>query len=323
MKDGATVWLPYQREQIPGLPDGPTYRYWDGAGPLPGDPDEVTFLVGPPVPGAERVLSRVLPRMRALRVLQLLSSGYDHMMPLLGTMPAGTRLATARGVHREATAELAVTLLLTLSRGIDGFVGRQAEARWRPEVRPTLYGRRVLVVGHGAVGAAVAARLGAFGCEIVLVARTARTSPAGRVHAAAELADLLPTADAVVLCAPLTERTRGMFDADALARLKDGAMLVNVARGELLDTAAVVREVRGGRLRVALDVTDPEPLPDDHPLWRLPGALVTPHVGAFTDVFPRMTTDFLRRQLHRYARGEELDNVVVTTTGYEAGEQAA
>lgn len=323
MNDGATVWLPYRREQIPGLPDGLSYRYWDGAGPLPGDPGEVTFLVGPPVPGAERVLSRVLPRMGRLRVLQLLSSGYDHMVPLLGAMPAGTRLATARGVHREATAELAVTLLLTLSRGIDGFVARQTEACWRPEVRSTLFGKRVLVVGYGAVGAAVAARLGAFGCEVVLVARTGRTTPAGHVHAATQLRGLLPAADAVVLCAPLTERTRGMFGADALALLKDGALLVNVSRGELLDTGAVVREVRGGRLRVALDVTDPEPLPDNHPLWHLPGVLVTPHVGAFTDAFPGMTTDFLRRQLHRYARGEELDNVVVTTTGCEAGEQAA
>ncbi|MFE7750263.1 NAD(P)-dependent oxidoreductase [Streptomyces sp. NPDC057428] len=323
MDDGATVWLPYRREQIAGLPEGPSYHYWDGAGPLPGDPGEVTLLVGPPVPGAERVLSRVLPRMGRLRVLQLLSSGYDHMVPLLDTMPAGTRLATARGVHREATAELAVTLLLNLSRGIDRFLTRQAEARWRPEVRSTLYGKRVLVVGYGAVGSAVAARLGVFGCEVVLVARTGRPTPAGHVHGAAELRVLLPTADAVVLCAPLTERTRGMFGAGALALLKDGALLVNVARGELLDTPAVVREVRAGRLRVALDVTDPEPLPGDHPLWRLPGALVTPHVGAFTDAFPVMTANFLRRQLHRFARGEELDNIVVTTTGHEADERAA
>ncbi|MFF4354767.1 NAD(P)-dependent oxidoreductase [Streptomyces sp. NPDC001530] len=148
-------------------------------------------------------------------------------------------------------------------------------------------------------------------------------SCAGRVHGAAKLPALLPTVDAVVLCAPLTDGTRGMFGADALALLKDGALLVNVARGELVDTRAVVREVREGRLRVALDVTDPEPLPAGHPLWSLPGALITPHVAAFTDAFPTLTTDFLRRQLHRYERGEELHNVVVTTTPAEGGEQAA
>ncbi len=215
---------------------------------------------------------------------------------------------------------------------------RQTEARRRPEVPTTLYGKHVLVVGHGAVGAAVAARLDAFGCEVVPVARTARITPAGHVHGTAEPRGLLPTADALVLCAPLTELTRGMFGADALALLKDGAPLVNVARGELLDTGAVVREVSAGRLRVALDVTDPEPLPDGHPLWHLPGALVTPRVGAFTDAFPAMTKDFPRRQLRRYVRGEEPDNVVLTTAGpttagpttagpattrHEAGEQAA
>ncbi|MFD7409604.1 NAD(P)-dependent oxidoreductase [Streptomyces sp. NPDC059866] len=323
MKDGTSVWLPCHRHQIPGLPDGFSYSYWDGTGPLPGDPADVRFLVGIPAPGAERVLGPVLPRMHNLEVLQLLSSGYDHMLPLLGTMPPGTRLTTGRGVHREATAELAVTLLLALCRGLDQFAAHQARGKWKAEFRPTLAGKRVLVIGYGAVGAAVAARLGAFRCEAVLVAGTARTTPAGRVHGAAELPALLPTVDAVVLCAPLTDRTRGMFDADALALLKDGALLVNVARGELVDTRAVVREVRAGRLRVALDVTDPEPLPSGHPLWNLPGALITPHVAAFTDAFAPMTADFLRRQLDRYQRGEELHNVVLTTTGAEAGEQAA
>ncbi len=320
MQDGGgkTVWLLYRTTRIPGLPAGLTYADWDGTGPLPGDPGDVRFLVGPPVPGAERLLRSVLPRMRNLEVLQLLSSGYEHMMPLLGALPAGTRLATGRGVHREATAELAVTLLLALCRGLDGFGAHQGRGRWRPEFRSTLVGKRVLILGYGAVGASVAARLVAFRCETVLVARTARTTPAGRVHGANELPALLPTADAVVVCAPLTERTRGMFGSEALALMKNGAMLVNVARGEIVDTHALVRRVRVGRLRAALDVTDPEPLPSGHPLWNLPGVLITPHVAAFTDAFPTMSADFLRRQLGRYQRGEELHNVVLTTTGTEA-----
>ncbi|ALO99113.1 dehydrogenase [Streptomyces hygroscopicus subsp. limoneus] len=314
MKDGTTVWLPYHRSRIPGLPDEFTYAYWDGSGPLPGDPAEVRFLASPPAPGADRVLRPVLPRMRNLEVLQLFSSGYDHMLPLLDAMPPGTRLSTGHGVHREATAESAVTVLPALSRGLDVFGARRAEGAWQPEFRTSLVGKRVLVVGHGAVGVAVAVRLGAFRCETVFVARTARTTPAGRLHGAAELRGLLPTADAVVLCAPLTGQTRGMFGARAPALMKDGALLVNVALGKLVNTGALVREARAGRLRAGLDVTDPEPLPPGHPLWHLPGVLVTPHVAAFTDAFPAMTEDFPRRQLRRYARGEELHNGVLTTT---------
>ncbi|MFD6534606.1 2-hydroxyacid dehydrogenase [Streptomyces sp. NPDC060184] len=323
MRNGKTVWLPYRPSQIHGLPDGLSYAYWDGSGHLPGDPGDVGFLVGPPVPGAERVLAEVLPRMRRLEVLQLLSSGHDHMTPLLGTLPPGTRLATGRGVHREATAELAVTLLLALCRGLDRFGAGQAAGEWRPEFRSTLVGKRVLVIGYGAVGSSVAARLGAFRCEAVLVARTARTTPAGPVYGTEDLPGLLPTADAVVLCAPLTDQTRGMFGAEALARLKDGALLVNVARGELVDTGALVHEVRAGRLRAALDVTEPEPLPSGHPLWRLPGVLITPHVAAFTDAFSPMSAHFLGQQLRRYRRGEELENVVVTTTQTASGAEAA
>lgn len=323
MNSGATVWLPYHRSQIPGLPRSLSYGYWDGSDALPGDPAAVRFLVGPPVPGAERALRPLLPRTTGLEVLQLLSSGHDHMTPLLDTLAPGTRLATGRGVHREATAELALTLLLALSRGLDRFARSQAEGRWRPEIRPTLTGKRVLVIGQGAVGTSVATLLGALRCEVVRVARTGRSTASGPVHGAAELPALLPTADAVVLCAPLTEETRGMFDADALALLKRGCLVVNVARGELVDTEAMVRAVRDERIRVALDVTDPEPLPAGHPLWSLPGVLITPHVAAFTDAFPGMSMDFLRRQLHRYARGEALHNVVHTASRTEDGERAA
>ncbi|MDX3853154.1 NAD(P)-dependent oxidoreductase [Streptomyces sp. AK02-01A] len=318
-----TAWLPYPPGEIPGLPEGLSYQYWDGSDSLPGDPNDVRFLVGPPAPGVKYALSHVLPRTANLEVLQLLSSGYDNMAPLLDAMPPGARLATARGVHREATAELAVTLLLALLRGLDHFIGQQADHEWKLKIFPTLVGKRVLVVGYGAVGTAVAARLNAFGCEVVPVARAGRTTPADHVHGVAALPELLPTADAVVLCAPLTEATRGMFGADSLALLKDGAVLVNTARGELVDTSAVTREVRAGRLRVALDVTDPEPLPADHPLWNLPGALITPHVAAFTDAFRPMTMDFLRRQLHRYAHGEELESVIPITRKHWAGDQAA
>lgn len=274
-----TVWLPYHRSQTPGLPGGYSYAYWDGSGLLPADPGDVRFLVAPPMPGVEHLLHSVLSRMRNLETLQLLRSGYDYMVPLPGEIPHGIRLATGRGVHQEATAQPAVTLLLALCRGLDQFAARQAQRRWLPEHRSTLVGKRVLVVGYGAVGAAVAAGLSAFRCQIDLVARTARATQASYVHGVAELAALLTTADAVAVCAPLTDETRGMLDAKALALLKDVAFLVNVARGELVDTRAVVRQVRASRLRVALDVTDPEPLPAARPRSGLPGALIPPTRG--------------------------------------------
>ncbi|CAM5638146.1 MULTISPECIES: NAD(P)-dependent oxidoreductase [Streptomyces] len=165
------------------------------------------------------------------------------------------------------------------------------------------------------MGRAVAERLGVFGCTVVRLARTPRTTVEDVVHGAEALHGLLPAVDAVVLCAPATDRTRAMFDARPLALLPDGAIVVNVGRGELVDTDALTSEVASGRLLTALDVTEPEPLPAGHPLWQLPGALPTPHVGAFTDAFEDASRDFLRRQLRRYAEGAPLENTVLTSPG--------
>jgi phosphoglycerate dehydrogenase-like enzyme len=142
------------------------------------------------------------------------------------------------------------------------------------------------------------------------VATRARDDDRGHVHGADELAGLLPAHDVVILATPLTDATRGLVDAAFLAALPDGALVVNVARGAVVDTAALVREVSSGRLRAALDVTDPEPLPADHVLWTLPGALVSPHVGGDTSAFPPRARALLRDQFERYAAGRPLRNVV-------------
>jgi phosphoglycerate dehydrogenase-like enzyme len=312
MTDSRTVWLPYLPEDFPGrLPAELTYYYWDGVADFPSDPEDVRFLVLPPVPGEEqKILDRLLPGIERLEVLQVLSSGHDALEPYLGLLPPGARVATARGVHSENTAELAATLLLAATRGLDHFFRRQSARQWQPRRFPTLSGSNVLVVGQGAVGTAVAARLAPFGCRVVRVARTARDGMDGRVHAVAELHELLPGADAMVLCVPLTDDTRDLMNASRLALMKDGAVLVNVGRGELVDAQALVREVEHGRLRAALDVTAPEPLPPDHPLWDLPGVMITPHIGAFTHAFTRTSLDFILRQLRDYARGETPANVL-------------
>ncbi|CAM5384502.1 dehydrogenase [Streptomyces pilosus] len=313
----ADVWLPIQPDEIDGLPEGPRYRFWDGAEEFPADPADCGFYVVPYMKPAG-VGVRPLPLMRSVRVVQTLSAGTDHVEPGLRDLPPGVRLCNARGVHEASTAELALALILASLRGIPGFVRAQDRGEWRGGFRPALADRTVLIVGYGSIGAAIEDRLVPFElARVARVARSARATERGPVHPLTELPALLPEADVVVLSTPLTETTRHLVDAGFLARMKDGALLVNVARGGVVDTKALLTELESGRITAALDVTDPEPLPSDHPLWRAPGVLVTPHVGGPTSAFLPRAERLLRDQLRRYVNQEEPGNVVLVT-GAEA-----
>src|SRR3954453_7313542 len=175
MTESRSVGLPYGPADFPGrLPEGLTYHYWDGHAAFPADPAELRFLVPPPVPEMQqRILGRLLPHVERLDVLQVLSSGHDYLEPYLHLLPGAAQVATARGVHGETTAELAVTLLLAAARGLDHFVRQQSARQWQPRRFTTVYGKRVLVVGQGPVGSAVATRLAPFGCRVIRMARTA------------------------------------------------------------------------------------------------------------------------------------------------------
>lgn len=307
------VWLPVPAEEIDGLPEDFEYVCWDGTSPdFPADPADAVFYVVPytqgPTAGA-----LPLPHMRTVRVVQTLSAGVDHIAPHLHRLPPGVRLCNARGVHEASTAELAVALILASLRGIPRFVRGQDDEKWYAGFYPALADRRVLIVGYGAIGAALEDRLTPFECEVVRVARGARTVARGPVHAFDELPALLPHADVVVLMTPLTEQTRGLAGASFLAAMKDGALLVNMARGPVVDTKALLVETESGRLTAALDVTDPEPLPPGHPLWHAPGVLISPHVGGSTSAFAPRARKLVRAQLVRFAAGEPLDNVVATS----------
>ncbi|SCD76107.1 MULTISPECIES: 2-hydroxyacid dehydrogenase [Streptomyces] len=313
------VWLPYPADQIPGLPgekeSGLTYRCWDGAETFPADPADCVFYVVPYLSGTDVAL-RPLPAMEAVRVVQTLSAGTDNVAPGVAKLREGVVLCNARGVHEASTAELALTLTLASLRGIPRFVEGQRVEEWRSGFYPALADRTVLIVGYGSIGAAIEDRLTPFECARVLrVARSARATERGDVHPLTALPTLLPEADVVILSTPLTEQTRGLVDAEFLARLKDGALLVNVARGPVVDTDALLVEVGTGRLRAALDVTDPEPLPEGHPLWHAPGVLVSPHVGGSTSAFEPRAKRLLARQLTRFAAGEQPDNIVLTARG--------
>ncbi|WP_406006613.1 2-hydroxyacid dehydrogenase [Streptomyces sp. NBC_00637] len=309
----ADVWLPIPAEEIEGLPKGPNYRFWNGEEDFPADPADCAFYVVPYMKPAG-LGQRPLPAMTSLEVVQTLSAGIDHVMPAVASLRPGVRLCNARGVHEASTAELTLTLILASLRGIPDFVRAQDRGEWLDGFRPALADKNVLVVGYGSIGSAIEDRLVPFEvARVARVARSWRTTARGPVHPIAELPALLPDADVVILCTPLNESTLGLVDADFLARMKDGALLVNVARGGVVDTEALLTEVESGRLTAALDVTDPEPLPPGHPLWSAPGVLVSPHVGGPTSAFRPRAERLLVDQLGRFVNREPLRNVILTT----------
>ncbi|MFE0106244.1 2-hydroxyacid dehydrogenase [Streptomyces sp. NPDC059009] len=311
------VWIPFEEDEIEGLPDaaaaGFNYRYWNGGPDYPADPADCAFYVVPYLKRTEVVVPP-LAAMTSLEVIQTLSAGIDHMTPGIPSLGPGVQLCNARGVHDASTAELALTLILASLRGIPDFVEGQRTGEWRNGFRRALADSSVLIVGYGAIGSAIEDRLTPFECaRVARVARSGRATERGPVHPLAELPALLPEADVVILTTPLTEATRGLVNADFLARMKTGALLVNVARGPVVDTKALLAELDTGRLSAALDVTDPEPLPQEHPLWHAPGVLISPHVGGPTTAFWPRAKRMLAAQLTRYAAGEPLVGVVLTT----------
>ncbi len=305
------VWVPYADwpDQL-DLPARTTVRVFDGTGDPPAGIEDVVFYVLPYM-GAEDN-GRLMAQMTSLQVAQSLSAGVETIRPYV---PTGVTFANARGVHDASTAELAVGLMLASLRGVPEYVRAAERAAWAPSQHRSLADRRVLLVGYGAVGAAVERRLQGFECEVRRVARRSRPASdnSPQVSSYDDLPELLSWAEVVVLTVPLTDETRGMVDAGFLAAMPDGALLVNVARGPVVDTDALVTETSNGRLSAALDVTDPEPLPAGHPLWSHPSVLVVPHVGGATDAFPSRALRLVREQIHRHLAGEPLANVITGT----------
>ncbi|MFI6330625.1 2-hydroxyacid dehydrogenase [Micromonospora chersina] len=303
------VWIPHPagRSLLGELPADVTVEVLTDPARLPSSPSGVRFWVPPFLAGPDA--GALLAELPDLAVVQLLSAGADAWV---GRVPDGVTLCDARGVHDSATAEWVVGAILSALRGFGPLARAQGRREWAyDEVAPTdeLAGKRVLIVGAGSIGAAVRARLAPFEVSFTLVARTAR--PAEEVHGVDELPALLPEADVVVLLVPLTDQTRGLVDEKFLAAMRDGALLVNAARGPVARTSALVAELASGRLRAALDVTDPEPLPTDHPLWDLPNVLLTPHVaGSVRGLLPRAYR-LVGEQVRRFAAGEPLVNRVV------------
>lgn len=282
---------------VPGLRAVP----YEPGEPLPDAAAEAEVLVPPFLATGDAVaMAAELPR---LRLVQLLTAGAEAW---IGRLPDGVALSDCRGAHGGATAEWVVAALLAVYRHLPRFAAAQAEGRWDQHQTEELAGKRVLVVGAGDVAEHTVRRLAPFEVRTTLVGRRARDG----VHGIDEVRDLLPDHDACVVLVPLTDDTRGLVDAGFLAAMPDGAVLVNAARGPVADTDALTAELASGRLRAALDVTEPEPLPSGHPLWSAPGLLLTPHVGGSVPGGLRRAYGVAAEQLAAFARGDEPPNLV-------------
>lgn len=296
------LWVP----EMPGtralgpLPDVVRCRAFPRTKAPPVEALEAEFLV--PSSSTEG-LSELLSQMHSLRVLQTISAGVDWILP---HVPTGVTLCSARGARDGAVAEWVMAALLSCTKGLPELRDRQLERRWEPLVAGDLAGATVTILGYGSIGAAVEARLAGFEVELLRVARHAREG----VHGADELERLLARTDVLIVLLPLTAQTHKLLGAELLGRLPEGALLVNAARGAIVDTEALVGLVEKRRLRAALDVTDPEPLPHDHPLWAAPGVLITPHVAGDSPGAEERAFALAGDQVRRYVAGEKLVNVV-------------
>lgn len=262
----------------------------------------ITFYV-PRYMGRPGWLDQV-PQMPRLRVLQLPNAGFDDAVEFARP---GLKICNAAGVHDESTAELAVALTLAARRGFSTFGRAQVAGTWKHRHFRALTDSRVAIVGYGRIGKTINRMLGGFAVEVTAFTRTGRddTLPVS------QLAERIGSFDVVILIMPLNDDSVGMFNAQLLAKMADGALLVNVARGGIVDTDALVAELEAGRLYAALDVTDPEPLPDGHRLWRALNCVITPHVGGDTSAFfPRMK-QLISDQVDRILAGDSPSNIVI------------
>ena len=294
--------------------------------PLPDSLDrEIEIDVWIPDPYATRAM-KIWPWLRGVRLVLSTMAGTEWIPGLVG--PRVT-ICNARGAHNISTAEWTVASILAVLKYFPFYLEVQRDGQWKrrfevsaryagltgdtrplypPVLLEELTGKTVLLVGYGSIGKEIERMLAPFRVDLLRVARTARSEPL--VHAVAELDSLLPRAEIVVLILPSTAESYRLMGARQLALMPQGALLVNAARGPVVDTGALVDALRSGRIRAALDVTDPEPLPEGHPLWSCPNLLLTPHIGGSSPQFAPRSLAVAAGELRRYIHGEPLENVV-------------
>ncbi|MEY3257882.1 MAG: hypothetical protein RL443_891 [Actinomycetota bacterium] len=266
------------------------------------DLSEITFYV-PTYMGGRPALE-LTKKMPNLKILQMPNAGYDDALEFVRD---GMTLCNGRSIHDDSTAELAVGLTIASLRGFADFVRNQDKSSWVHVRNQSINDKRVGIIGFGSIGSTIAKMLSGFSVEVIPFTQSGRDN----TIAISNLDKHLPTLDVVILILPLTAESKHLFNAQRLALMKDGALLVNVARGPIVDTNALVKELNSGRITAALDVTDPEPLPSDHPLWKAKGVLISPHVGGNTSAFEKRARRLIESQLQLLAEDKSLNNVIV------------
>ncbi|MGD0628412.1 MAG: 2-hydroxyacid dehydrogenase [Terracidiphilus sp.] len=286
---------------------------------------EIDIDVWIPDPYPTRAM-RTWPRLRGVRLVLSLMAGTEWIPRTVG--PHVT-ICNARGAHNISTAEWTISSILAMLKYFPFYLDVQRSGQWKrrfeasahyasvtgdtrplypPVMLEELTGKTVLLVGYGSIGRDIERMLAPFNVDLLRVARTARIDP--EVYAVSELDNLLTRAQVVILILPATAESNKLIGAEQLALMPQGALLVNAARGPIVDTDALVAALNAGRIRAALDVTDPEPLPAGHPLWNCPNLLLTPHVGGSSPQFAVRALRIAAEELRRYIAGEPLHNVV-------------
>ena len=283
------------------LPAGVTHLPTDGIAPAAGDLDKVEFYV-PRYMGGTAAIA-MIPDMKGLKIIQSPNAGVDDVLKI---RPEGVTLCNAAGVHDASTAELAVALSIASRRGFADFAADQAAGRWTHVRKPSLADSNVAIVGYGNIGKMIGTMLENFEVSVTAFSRSGKDGALTFDH----FDRMLPTFDVIILIVPLNDQTRHLMNAQRLAAMKNGAALINVARGAVVDTEALIAELNSGRITAGLDVTDPEPLPAGHPLWSTKNVIITPHVGGDSEAFTPRGRKLVEEQLARYASGQPLLHIV-------------
>lgn len=292
------IWTQWSDLKIPvGLRHLPT----NGVTPDPADLEKITFYVPAYMYGAAALTP--IASMSSLQVIQSPNAGVDDVIPL---RPKGVVLCNAAGVHDASTAELAVGLAIASRRGFNSFAQNQSKGIWLHASNASLTDSKVAIVGHGNIGKTIVKALSGFEVDVTSFSKSGKDGALTIDY----FDRLLPTFDVIILIVPLNDQTRHFMNAKSLSRMKDGSSLINVARGAIVDSDALVSELNSGRISCALDVTDPEPLPVGHPLWSTPNTIITPHVGGDSKAFEPRGRTLVEAQLSRFAAGQPLINVV-------------
>ncbi len=286
---------------------------------------DVDIDVWIPDPYSNRAI-KTWPHLRGVRLVLALLAGTEWIPGIVG--PHVT-ICNAHGAHNISTAEWTIASILTMLKYFPFYLDVQHASKWKlrykasanyaeltgdsrpiypPVMLEELTGKKVLLVGYGSIGKEIERMLTPFHVDMVRVARSARAEP--EVFAVGDLDKLLPQAEIVILILPSTPETQGLIGASQFALMRQGALLVNAARGTIIDTNALIDALQAGKIRAAIDVTDPEPLPDGHPLWSCPNLLITPHVGGSSPQFARNALRVAAEELRRCMNGEPLHNVV-------------